>query len=118
MNLQGKVWGKTQEIFGNNNFEIHRIEINKGGFCSTHKHVHKFNAFFIEEGCLKITIHQTDYDLVDETIMNKGDLTIVKPGLYHSFSALEDTVCYEIYWALFDHADIQRESVGGVKAKK
>ncbi len=24
MKLQGKVWGKTQEIFANSNFELHR----------------------------------------------------------------------------------------------
>jgi mannose-6-phosphate isomerase-like protein (cupin superfamily) len=114
MKLQGKVWGLTNFIFGNNNFEIHRIEVNKGGFCSTHKHQHKFNAFYIEEGQLKVTIHQTDYGLNDETIMNKGDLTIVKPELFHSFEALTDVVCYEIYWTELDHNDIQRESVGGI----
>ena len=50
MKIQGKVWGKTQEIFKNSNFELHRIEVNKGGFCSKHKHIHKINAFYIEKG--------------------------------------------------------------------
>ena len=33
-NIQGKIWGKTQGLFNKNNVEIHRIETNKGGFCS------------------------------------------------------------------------------------
>ena len=56
MNIQGKVWGETREIFSNPNFELHRIEVNKGAFCSKHKHIHKINAFYIEKGKLKITI--------------------------------------------------------------
>ncbi|SVE31729.1 uncharacterized protein METZ01_LOCUS484583, partial [marine metagenome] len=50
--VQGKVWGNTREIFLNHNFEIHRIEVDKGGFCSKHKHKNKINAFFIEKGKL------------------------------------------------------------------
>jgi mannose-6-phosphate isomerase-like protein (cupin superfamily) len=114
MKLQGKVWGNTKFIFGNNNFEIHRIEVDSGGHCSLHRHEHKYNAFYLESGKLKIIIEQQDYDLKDETVMKKDDLTIVKPGLYHSFEALEDTVCYEIYWSELDHDDIQRKNVGGM----
>ena len=111
--VQGKIWGKTQDIFKNPNFELHRIEINKGGYCSKHKHTYKFNAFYIEKGKLKISIYQTDYDLVDDTIAITGDLSIAEPGLYHKFEALEDTICYEIYWVELDTNDIERESVGG-----
>jgi len=114
MKIQGKVWGLTQEVFKNSNFEIHRIEVNKGGYCSKHKHNHKINAFFIEKGKLNIKIYQTDYDLVDDTIASAGELSIVKPGLYHEFEALENTIAYEIYWVDLNHDDIERDSVGGV----
>jgi|TARA_R110002020_G_scaffold238255_4_gene450725 quercetin dioxygenase-like cupin family protein len=115
MAIQGKVWGKTQGIFKNSNFEIHRIEIKKGGYCSKHKHEYKFNAFYVENGKLKITIYETDYDLVDETSVSTGELTTVKPGAYHKFEALEDTICYEIYWVELNHNDIKRENTGGCK---
>tara|TARA_B100002019_G_C21194693_1_gene560746 strand:- start:518 stop:874 length:357 start_codon:yes stop_codon:yes gene_type:complete len=117
MSIQGKVWGETREIFSNANFELHRIEVNKGAFCSKHKHIHKINAFYIEKGKLKITIYETDYDLVDETIATTGDLSIVKPGKFHEFEALENTIAYEIYWVELDHNDIERETVGGVPKK-
>tara|TARA_R110001583_G_scaffold194567_2_gene365775 strand:+ start:389 stop:739 length:351 start_codon:yes stop_codon:yes gene_type:complete len=113
MKTQGKVWGLTQEIFKNNNFELHRIETKKGGFCSIHRHLHKYNAFYIESGKLEITIYETDYDLIDKTIISSGDLTIAKPGTFHKFEALEDTICYEIYWVELNHNDIERKNVGG-----
>ena len=56
MNKQGKIWGETSPIFNKNNVEIHRIEIKKGGYCSKHKHEHKFNAFFVEKGKLQISV--------------------------------------------------------------
>lgn len=116
MKIQGKVWGTTQFIFGNENFEIHRITINKDGFCSTHKHLHKINAFYVESGELEIIIEQTDYDLTDVTVAKAGDLTLVKPNLYHSFRALTDVVAYEIYWTELDYSDIERKTVGGMPA--
>jgi len=115
MRTQGKIWGKTQEIFKNSNFELHRIEAKKGGYCSKHQHKHKFNTFYIEQGKLKITVYENDYDLIDETIVSTGELTIAKPGTYHRFEALEDTICYEIYWVELNHNDIEREDMGGVR---
>ena len=32
--------------------------------------------------------------------------------MFHQFEGLEDGVAFELYWAEFDHNDIQRESVG------
>ena len=50
---------------------------------------------------------------MDETVISDGEITIVKPGAYHRFEALEDTICYEIYWVDLDHSDIVRMDVGG-----
>ncbi len=112
-NIQGKVWGKTQPIFLKNNVEIHRIEANKGGFCSKHKHEYKYNAFLVESGKLKITTWKNDYDLVDETIVEAGQITTCKPQEYHMFEVLEDTVAFEIYWVELSEKDIVRENCGG-----
>ena len=113
-NIQGKVWGETQSIFNKNNVEIHRIETNKGGFCSKHKHQYKYNAFFIEKGKMKITCWKSDYDLVDETIIGDLQMTVVPPNEYHMFEALEDTIAYEIYWVELSEKDIVRENCGGI----
>lgn len=110
---QGKVWGSTQELFFKNNVEIHRIETKKGGFCSKHKHRHKYNAFFVESGSIKVKVWKNDYDLVDEITLSKGDMTTVKPGEFHLFESVEDSVVYEIYWVELLKDDIDRETVGG-----
>ena len=50
--------------------------------------------------------------LVDETILEAGDFTQVKPGKVHQFEGLEDGVAFELYWAEFNHNDIVRRTVG------
>lgn len=113
MNTQGKIWGNTAELFNKNNVEIHRIETNKGGFCSKHKHEHKYNAFFVERGKLLVTVWKNDYNLIDQTIIGDQQMTIVKPGEFHKFESLEDTIAYEIYWVELSSSDIVRENCGG-----
>lgn len=108
----GKVWGTTELIEANGALEFHRIEMKKNGVCSKHLHKYKWNGFYVESGKMRIKVWQKDYDLVDETILEAGDYTKVKPGLYHKFECLEDGVAYELYWAEFAHNDIERESVG------
>lgn len=112
-NLHGKIWGNTRCIFLKNNVEISRIEINKGGYCSKHFHHSKYNGFFLESGKLKIKVWKKEYDLCDETILVAGDFTTVNPTEVHQFEALEDCVCYEIYWTQLEADDITRDTVGG-----
>jgi len=112
---QGKVWGLTELVHANGVLEFHRIEVTKkGSICSEHKHQHKFNGFFVERGSLLVRVWKNDYDLVDETILDVGDFTIVAPGEFHQFECLEDnTVAFELYWAAeLDYSDIQRRTVG------
>jgi mannose-6-phosphate isomerase-like protein (cupin superfamily) len=116
MDKHGKVWGSTQNLFFKNNVEISRIQINKRGCCSKHKHEHKYNMFFVEIGKLKIKIWKNDYNLIDETILESQQSTTVKPGEYHTFEALEDTIAYEIYWIELCVQDIIRETCGEVKS--
>jgi len=115
MNKQGKVWGNTSEIFNQHNVEIHRIEAKKGGYCSIHKHEHKYNMFFVESGMLRIKVWKNDYDLVDETIITNQEMSIVQPGEFHQFDALENTIAYEIYWTSLKSSDIIRKDSGGMK---
>jgi len=111
----GKIWGQTELIHANGVLEFHKIDYVKGGVCSKHYHAYKWNGFYVISGKMKIKVWQKDYELVDETILEPGDFTRVKPGLYHSFEGLEDGQAFELYWAEFNHDDIIRESVGHLK---
>ena len=115
-NKAGKIWGQTELIHANGVLEFHRIDYKAGGVCSKHKHQFKWNGFYVVSGKMKIRVWQKDYDLIDETILGPGDFTRVKPGLMHSFEGIEDGVAFELYWAEFNHDDIQRESVGHFKS--
>lgn len=110
--IHGKIWGNTECIFDKNNVSVHRIEANKGYMCSKHYHLHKHNIFYVEKGALQIEVWQKDYDLVDTTIISDGQSTSVSPGLQHRFSALEDTIAFEIYFVELDNSDIIRSNTG------
>ena len=111
----GKVWGMTQLLEANGVLEFHRIQVQAGGTCSKHRHRFKWNGFYVEQGRLEISVWKQQYDLVDRTVLEAGDFTKIPPGEYHQFRALEDTVAFEIYWAEFDHNDIDRETQGYVR---
>jgi mannose-6-phosphate isomerase-like protein (cupin superfamily) len=115
-NKAGKIWGQTELIHANGVLEFHRIDFKAGGVCSKHKHQFKWNGFYVVSGRMKIRVWQKDYDLIDETVLGPGDFTRVKPGLMHSFEGIEDGVAFELYWAEFNHDDIQRETVGHFKS--
>ena len=111
--IAGKVWGQTELIHANGVLEFHRIDFKAGGVCSKHKHQFKWNGFYVMSGRMKVRVWQKDQqDLVDETILGPGDFTRVKPGYMHQFEGIEDGVAFELYWAEFNHDDIQRETIG------
>ena len=108
----GKIWGETELIHRNSVLEFNRIQYKAKVQCSKHKHKFKWNGFFVESGQMIVRVWHDDYDLVDETILNAGDFMEVKPGLYHQFEGVIDGVAFELYWAEFDHNDIDRETNG------
>jgi mannose-6-phosphate isomerase-like protein (cupin superfamily) len=105
-----KPWGTTQLICEQSNFEVHRIVVHKGGYCSTHYHKRKVNQFFVESGTLQITTF--DYEAAFKTILHAKHSCIIPAGSVHSFTAIEDTVAYEIYWATRIGEDIVRLDKG------
>lgn len=116
----GKIWGNTELVHANGVLEFHRIEYRAGYKCSEHYHKHKWNGFFVESGKMIVRVWQTadQEGLVDETILKAGDFTQVKPGLVHQFEGIEDGVAFELYWAEFNHNDIERRTVGTNVGKK
>ena len=113
MNTEGKVWGTTRPLLQTPAIEIHIINVRDGGYCSTHTHQSKINAFYVISGELLILRHK-NYGLIDETLLRSGEMCVVPAGEKHSFQAHEETEALEIYWAELNHQDIIRDDVGGV----
>lgn len=115
MVVHGKVWGTTAQLFYGNNVELHRITGRKGGYCSRHHHVGKYNLFFVERGALVVRVWRQE--TVDETRVEAGMTCTVAPGELHQFEVVEEeTVAFEVYWAELNTADIVRQDVGGMRA--
>jgi len=113
MLIEGKIWGKTCDLFNKNNVKISRVVIDGGYQCSKHSHLHTHNMFFVESGQILLRRWKNEYDLVDDTSMIAGDSCSVPPGEYHRFIGCDDkSVVYEIYWTELSD-DIQREDCGG-----
>jgi len=117
-NIAGKIWGQTELIHKNGVLEFHRINYKAGYKCSEHEHKYKWNGFFVESGKMLVRVWQDDQGLVDETVLNAGDFTQVKPGKVHQFEGLEDGVAFELYWEELNNDDIVRRTSGKVVNNK
>lgn len=106
-----KAWGTDQCIKQNASFELHRISIMPGGFCSRHRHQHKWNGFLVESGKMTLMVWRESQPTVIE--LSAGDYAEVEPGRLHQFMCDGKVVAYEMYWTQLDASDIVRESTGG-----
>lgn len=111
---QGKNWGCTTAFFQSAVVSSHHLEINKGGFCSEHKHKFKFNLFYVISGRLEITIWREN-EKKDITVIGPRQSTIIPPGVWHQFRGLEDTQCIEVYTVQLREPDIKRRTQGGME---
>lgn len=111
----GKVWGETSMVQSGDSWEVHHIHAMTGGYSSVHRHVGKWNLFYVITGRLKIRRWKTDYDLIDETILGPGEQCHVPPGEYHQFQALENSHAVEVYFVKIDADDIDRVDCGGME---
>ena len=110
-----KFGGTSKSLLVTPFIEVHEIFIKEGGYCSLHKHQHKWNAFYLISGMLEIHIEKENYKLTDITTLHTpGDFTTVKPGEFHLFKAMTDVEALEIYYPEPLSEDIIRNSCGGL----
>jgi mannose-6-phosphate isomerase-like protein (cupin superfamily) len=112
--LQGKVWGKTEQLLITPMIEVHRVHIDPHSYCSMHKHEFKWNMFYVISGELEIHVRKNDYKLTDITTLHAGDWCSVRPNEFHMFKTNDSPVeALEVYYLEPIKDDIVRESVGG-----
>lgn len=107
----GKVWGWTKAIFQSDSTEVQHLHVKKGWQCSDHEHAFKHNLFYLLKGRMRITVEKDG--LLDQTILEPGEMTAIKPGDKHRFEALTACELIELYWVCLDPDDIKRYTHGG-----
>ena len=110
---QGKNWGYTTDFFRNAMVSAYHLEIRNGGYCSEHRHKHKYNLFYVISGHLELTIWR-DKEKKDVTVITAGQTTAISPGFWHKFLALTPVQCIEVYQVLLIEPDIDRRTEGGL----
>ena len=113
--ISGKQWGVTECLLSNHAVEFHRLEVLPAAKCSEHKHDHKFNGFYVEQGKIELTVWRKS-GTVDKTTLKEGDFAVVAPGEFHQFRGIETAVVFEIYWLGPLSEDIDRRTVGSAHA--
>jgi mannose-6-phosphate isomerase-like protein (cupin superfamily) len=83
-----KLWGH-EEIIVNDEFCFKRLVVNKGWRVSYHHHKIKDELFYLEKGLVVIELNTVEYTL------GPGQWLRVRPGDWHSFAALADSVLLE-----------------------
>ena len=96
---------------------MHLLLIKAGGFCSEHRHERKLNHFHVLSG--ELQIHEwpggeLTQDQPDSTALRGGQSKTIPVGNWHSFTAIEETLCLEIYEAAPVEEDIVRRTEGGL----
>lgn len=112
-NRTGKIWGSTSEIFRAPHLQIHLLDIEKGGYCSEHRHAQKTNEFIVLIGCLEILTWPTEGGNPDRTVLRSDEQTRIPAGVWHQFRAIEKSLALELYEPAPVDQDIERRTHGG-----
>jgi len=107
MKKVNKVWGEEKWIV-NRDYCGKVLILNKGFKCSMHKHKIKDETFYMNKG--KILLEYGD----DKSIMYPGDVQLIEPGVYHSFTGLEDSEIIEFSTHHRDDDSYRKDSSGKV----
>lgn len=92
INVVPKVWGTEKWIVNDPKHQYchKKLEIDKGGVCSLHRHDIKLETFTLESGKVQLILGE---EIVE---MLPGDSRTVIPGTYHSFAGYHFSVITEV----------------------
>lgn len=107
---QGKVWGSTTRVHYSSSTIVEHVSAVAGWRCSKHKHPDRYNQFYVVKGLLRVVCWKDD--LQDSTLLGPGCSTVIAPGVFHYFEAIEPTEMIEVYWMEFSHPGIERVDHG------
>lgn len=90
MSIHQKVWGYEEWLENNELYCCKKLYLKEGYRCSNHMHKIKDETFIVEKGCVLI-----ECDGKFETFTT-GQSIRIKPGVYHRFEGMSDSVILEV----------------------
>lgn len=105
-----KDWGEYRVIYLDNYVRAVHAEARRGGQSSLHRHRHEYNEFYVLRGVLQIDVFDDPprSEPCGSCLVRSNERLVVQRGVWHRFTALEDTSFLEIYWSSLDSSDIER----------
>ncbi len=96
VSVENKRWGKTSLLFSTPSASFHALECVEG--CSSiHRHLHKFNHFYVVSGCIAVSVYTDEREQERTSFLRAGEHTMVDPGVWHQFTVVEPGTMTEWY---------------------
>ena len=111
-----KVWGERWQIRRDTASETTFLDLNAGFRCSWHRHITKYNLFVVLRGRIKLIVEEMEKRAVIE--LRAGETFQTRPGQWHEFQVVEDSMVIEVMYVEYDEGDIERENQGGTTDEK
>lgn len=103
-----KTWGEKWNFFQNDLCEVSHLKLEPWQRCSWHKHISKFNLFYVLHGKLFMKLED------GECLCEPGQIFTTSPNEWHEFRTREDGAeIIEVMYVKYDPHDIERKLVGG-----
>jgi quercetin dioxygenase-like cupin family protein len=112
-NYVEKVWGHEEWIANNDKYCGKKLVLRKGFRCSMHHHKVKDETFYLASG--KVLLETEYKGKVEERILEPGDVSHIKIGMWHRFTGLIDSEIFEFSTFHMDSDSYRREKSGPVE---
>lgn len=116
MDSETKIWGSVKHLF-DGPVAMSSLQVEAGSFCSLHRHLHRWNHFFVISGEITIVLYNGDMTVSRRVVLKAHQSYTVKPGMLHKFEVGESGRVVEVYWTEDGHSasidDIERIKEGG-----
>ncbi len=109
--IVNKIWGYEEWIV-NRDYCGKRLVLKKGYRCSIHLHKNKDETFYVTKGKVLIELNN------EKKILTPGDSILVKPGMKHRFTGLDDSEIIEFSTHHEDSDSYREEKSGKVDLSK
>lgn len=98
--MNEKPWGHWRLLYVDDVYELRKLTLKAGGWCSRHFHTTKCNVFHVLSGSVRVKEYYADTPgeegMFAVHILTEGSEPVHIPaGVQHRFEVLEDAVVYE-----------------------